>query len=38
MLATLEQAVGVVDLCERSVQRAIDAGTYPFGSLPSFVA
>jgi len=34
MLTTLEQAVGVVTLCEHSVRMAVDGGTYPFGSTP----
>jgi len=34
MLTTLEQAVGVVDLCQHSVQMAVEVETYPFGSMP----
>jgi hypothetical protein len=36
-LTTLEQAVGVVTLCEQSVALAVDNGTYPFGSWPDFL-
>ena len=37
-LTTLEQAVGVVTLCEQSVALAVDGGTYRFGSWPDFLA
>jgi hypothetical protein len=34
MLTTLEQTVGVVELCAKSEQLAEDRGAYPFGSIP----